>query len=290
MTSGLRSRLPRKRKVLLIFVWIIIVIISSYFLFLLLPSQVEFFGYAVAGGISLLEFSLTDRVLDLVLGKEIPILSFEPLQLTPETKFNPIQSITKVWSSGTVSAEDGKIVENTVRQHELHARFGIICVKNMGSDAERCRVALQYPSFIHGSNRVVWLDGGHLNWYSVSRRQNLGNDQELDLTRLGLTLENTTEVIYKGEPKYLQVGFFNRQGPAFFFCSDMVSFPYLNVANLENLLSRGVTPEKNEFQLELTITALNYPVTKKSYAVVVTKDSILISESKNPPKIPTNES
>ncbi len=238
-----------------------------------------------------MEYSLTDRIVDLVLGKEIPILSFEPLDVTPQTKFNPIQCMTKVWASGHVKAEEGKTVENTFRQHQFEAKFGIIRVRNMGSDAEDCRAALRYPSFIHGTNKVTWIDGGYLNWYSVSKRQRIGRDgQELDFRQLGLMLENTSDVIHSGEAKYLQVGFFaNKMAPSFFFCSDLDTWPYLNIANLEDLASKGVAPEKNEFQIELTITALNYPVTKKYFDVTVTKDSILISESKNPPDIPRQE-
>jgi hypothetical protein len=278
--------------VLGIAIWVVLVIVVTITSRSTLPL-----GTLIATGAALLGAKFSDQILDFIFGREVPILSFEPLEVTPETKFNGIQFLNMAWAGGRVRVENGKIVENTIIQNTLEAKFGIIRVKNKGSDAQNCRVAVRYQARAYRTEDYVWAENGHLNWYSDSKRKNLTQVRELDLTELGILLENTTEDVHHDESKYLQIGFFNKQGPAFFLCTDTRSYPLLSLwelsgydpedpTSLEKLHIESMT---NHARVELTVSALNYPVTKKTYDVAVTRDSIRISECKNQGIVPRTE-
>lgn len=232
-----RSQLRRRQRIVSLILWFATVLVSSYLLFFV-TGQFGFLGYTVAGAIYLVEYSLTDRLVERILGKEVPMLSFEPLELTPATKFNPIQFMTLVWSSGTKRAEEGKIVENTVTQTTLELRFGMIRVRNKGSDAQNCRVSLRLRARPINTDEWIWVEEGNLSWYSASKRKNISeaSPHDFDLGLLGMLLGNTTEDIHTEEVKYLQVGFFNKRGPGLFLCTDTRTYPSLSIWEIPDYL------------------------------------------------------
>ena len=292
-STKIRAFFRRKRvqRSIALALWIALVLWVSLTSAITLPEGAIIGPFISTVG-SLLASRYSDRLLDFLLGTEdSPILSFEPLQLTKRTEFNPIQFLSLAWSFGTVTQENGKAPQSTIIQNELDAKFGILRVENIGSDAENCRVTVRYLSKIVHSERYIWVDQGYLNWYSVSKRRRLTQlHEKLRIDNLGILLENISEDIHHKESKYLQVGFFMKQGPAFWLCTDTGISPLLSLWELpdynptdpKNLETLNVPDMTNHLQVELTITARNYPVTKKIFDVSVTRDSIQIFEARNP--------
>lgn len=285
------SNHPKFRKTVPILVWVTFVAGSTYGLYLLsVFTRLGYVGYFLAGVISLLEYSLTDRILDRILGIEVPILSFEPLELTPETKFNPIQFLTLAWASGTVKAENGKIVGNTIKQNQLEAKFAILRVRNMGSDAENCQVTMRHEVKAVHSRETTWLPDGNVNWYSDSKRNKVINwlrtQRDFRIDSLGFLFDNSKEDIYKGKPMYLQLGFIQKEGPTFWISTDSNTSPFLSLWDLPNWekeIPKAPPTMTNHLSIELTITARNYPVTKKFFDLSITKDRIKIDAPKEIP-------
>ena len=150
--------------------------------------------------------------------KEQPILELEPLNITKETRFNPSQFINMVWASGMVKVEEGKTVENKLTQNQLNARFGIIRFRNTGVDAIGCCVEAKYLANIVNSNEKIWINEGHLNWFSQSKRSKISEVK--DIFELHKIFENTVENIHQNEEKDLQVCY-STDGRNVILCSDM---------------------------------------------------------------------
>ncbi len=220
--------------------------------------------------VSLLAYNIVDRALEFVFGKkENPELLLEPLKLTSTTPFNPSQFINTVWSSGTVRAEEGRIVENTIRQNQLEARFGIIRFHNAGSDAIGCRVEVRYEAEIHNSDKKIWLDSRYLNWVSKPKRSSLTQMERFNVFEMNKLLANPIEDIYWKQEKDLQVCYTVKGGNSLILCSD---FGFYAVPYDEN--------KPSKLKLELTITAQKYPVTKRLFEITADNSSIIFRELK----------
>jgi hypothetical protein len=245
-------------------VWLAFVLALS--LTTLIPTYP--YGVLIATAFSLLSTRVSDRILDAVLGKdkEIPDLVLQPLVLTPETPFNRSQFLNMAWASGTVRSENGK-VENDIIQNQLNARFGIIRFRNTGDDAIGCRVEVKYLAPIAHSDQKIWIDGGYLSWLSISKRMHLTEMKQLNVFKISELLANPTEDIHREEEKDLQVCYTLQEGNIVILCSEtghpIATYDQGKPANVE---------------LELTITAQRYPVTKKTLSITVDGTSIIFQE------------
>jgi hypothetical protein len=227
------------------------------------------YGVLIATGFSLLSTRVSDRILDVVLGKEkeIPDLVFQPLELTPETAFNRSQFLNMAWASGTVRSENGK-VENDIIQNQLNGRFGIIRFRNTGDDAIGCRVEVKYLAPIAHSDQKIWIDGGYLNWLSISKRMRLTEMKQLNVFKISEFLANPIEDIHREEERDLQVCYTLQDGNIVILCSE-TGHP---IATYEKGKPAHV-------ELDFTITAQKYPVTKKSFSVTADGTSIIFQKS-----------
>jgi hypothetical protein len=240
------------------------------------------FNPLVATAVSLLAYTIPDRVLDLIFGKkDEPKLKLRPIGIDSQTPFNPIQFINIVWSFAegltgpatileypkTPEAEAGKQGAGKIQQTELHARLGIIRFSNTGSDAINCRVEVRCEVDVLGSNKKVWADCGYLGWFSKAKRSSLVQMKKVDVFQMNKVLANADEEIYQKQEKDLQVCYTVKGGNALILCSDdrLHAFPY-----------DETKPAK--VKLELTITAQKYPVTKKLFEVTGNSESITIRE------------
>ena len=193
---------------------------------LILFPYTVFFAATVTVLISLFQ----NRLLDLIVGHRQPTLSLEPLQILsfgPGANLERSQSVNMAWASLPGS------------QNQLNALFGVIRVRALGDDAIACRAAGRVKL------QSLWVDIGHLNWYSPTQIRNLTTIPNFQVPSLNTYLTNTSEHIPKDETKDLLIFYMVQNSSGVFVCSDMA----------HAIAGNAVSNQPSKFQLELSFTA-----------------------------------
>lgn len=129
-------------------------------------------------------------------------LVVEPLNVARDLKLAESQFANMKWiGSGQPGVADSS--------HSFSAWFGVLRVSCHGGHAFRCgagvRFRIDVPSYDAESGRrfvtSVWRDGGHLNWYSPTLRQNLATLGQFDVRELTRYIANTTEDLRDGDAR-----------------------------------------------------------------------------------------
>lgn len=212
--------------------WIILVVVLALVSSPTFTTHYGFVGLLAPTVASLLAFRYSDRLLDLVFGKETVEKLSLSLQLIGR---KPEDSNSDAWKdlSRSVGCQwprsDGQM-------NQLYLRFGLIRVASIGGDAVGCRASVRVRSSFF--DEPYWEDKGFLNWYDQSKRESLRlNIKELNqlggddassssLHEVGINhyLRNSQgETIYEDQlPKNLQLFYVMREGGVV-LCTDLES-------------------------------------------------------------------
>lgn len=207
-------------------------------------------------------------------------LVVEPLNVARDLKLAESQFANMKWiGSGQPGVADSS--------HSFSAWFGVLRVSCHGGHAFRCgagvRFRIDVPSYDAESGRrfvtSVWRDGGHLNWYSPTLRQNLATLGQFDVRELTRYIANTTEDLRDGDVRDLLLCYEPVGSRVSFLCSDMVGLPF-------PMFNPG---ESTRVRVEVTFTADGMEPTTSTYDVTVSLDRISIERFVAVPQIGPGE-
>lgn len=159
--------------------------------------------------------------------------------------------------------------------NEFVAKFGVIRVKCLRKEAYDCHVQVRYrPITSTGvSVNTRWYRTGNLNWFSIVKKQELHNLDFESLKPKGINpyLKNTSVDIFTGEEKDLLLFYVIKDHPAVHLCTEsdfsIVGYTFDNVPL--------------NFDVELLVSARDYPAIQKNYRVSAVWDDFRIA-SLNP--------
>jgi hypothetical protein len=239
-----------RRITLGLFVFLLLVVGVS------LPSLASFpYSFLVAAAGAVIVSLFPERLRDLIVGKEQPTVSVEPLQVLrfgPGANLERSQWINMAWTHFPPGG-----------QHTLTALFGIIRVHAIKGDALDCQAAVRIKM------QDQWVESGYLNWYSPTLIRNLTSLADFQIIDLNRYLTNTSEHISRGDSKDL-VAFYLVDGmQSVSLCSDM-THPF--AGNIQN-------DQPLQFQIEVTLTAQHEPKVVNVFDIEAAWGRLLISKA-----------
>lgn len=121
------------------------------------------------------------------------------------------------------------------------------------------------------SRESKWYDGGYLNWFSPSIKQDLSKYNLLEKIYHGINgyLRNEKMDIYQGEDKDLLLFYVIKGSPKVHLCSGLEHYE-IGIATDENM--------PLGFKLELTIAGENFPSVVKRFNINAVWDNFAIEE------------
>ncbi len=155
----------------------------------------------------------------------------------------------------------------------LTARFGVLKVKVIKGEVLNCTAEINYkPSFFNPNGDKIDLrfrNGGRLNWYSVSKFDNIGRVPDFQPYKLNNYLCNPIIDLHDGEEKELLVC----------YVIDSISTNVVNLCTESE--STGVAQfdkgGKANFQVEICIVGNGYPKKSWYFDITVNKTSIILN-------------
>ena len=283
-TSGVSISRRRIGKAIAgIVVWVVLVVVTGLTSFIPPP-----YGIIIATGASLLSFRYSDKLLDLVFGKEGPSklrlevrflphhrgymlpLKVEVKDLGDGRKEASATNTSAASSLEYASVEPCQKIEGywgSIDQpmKELIVKFGVIRVHCVSDEAIGCRAEARIKRIEEFGRRVEdrFRPVGYLNWYSVAKKSEvIRNLEAIDKERgygLNEYLRNTVEDLHTGDEKDLLAFYVIKDMPNVYLCTDAL---LQNAGMLAN--SKPV-----KFELEMSLTAQRYPRTPIRYMVTV---------------------
>lgn len=191
------------------------------------------------------------------------VISITPLNLI-RGKYpdSPAQFINMVRSS------------NFGESKSLTARFGVLKVKVIKGEILNCVAEVNYkPSFFQSNGDKIdfkYRNGGRLNWYSVSKFDNIMNAPDFQPYKLNTYLLNPVIDLHEGEEKELLV------------CYVIDSISTNTVSLCTESESTGAANFNKEgkanFQVEICIVGNGYPKKSWYFDITIDKTSIIINQ------------
>ncbi len=164
----------------------------------------------------------------------------------------------------------GKLDEE---KKEFIAKFGVLRSRSVRGDIKGCHVGVKYRvvNEMGVSRETKWYDGGYLNWFSSSIKQNLSKYNLLENIYHGINkyLRNERMDIYQGEEKDLLLFYVIKGSPHVHLCSGL---DYCEI---------GITIDEKmplRFETELTIAGENFPSVVKRFKIDAVWDDFNIKE------------
>lgn len=254
---------------------IIVVAIIIFFIVLLVGYFTNFwnftkvYGYIISFVVGVVSSEITN-VLDKK-AKEA-VISITPLNLIrgryPDS---PAQFISMVRSSN-VQFKNNNVI-NPGESKSLTARFGVLKVKVVKGEILNCVAEVNYkPSFFQPNGDKIdskYRNAGRLNWYSVSKFDNIMNSPDFQPYRLNTYLLNPVINLHEGEEKELLVC----------YVIDSISTNTVNLCTESE--SAGAAQFNKEgkanFQVEIYIVGNGYSKKSWYFDITIDKTSIIIT-------------